>query len=442
MDSIWQKSCDLPQYEPLCRDAAADVVVIGGGMAGILCAYFLTQAGARCVLLEAGRICRGTTAHTTAKLTAQHGLLYARLARHAGAENAARVLAANRQALETYRELCKTIDCDFEPQDAFVYSRRDSRPLEQEALALSRLSCPVRLEQRLPLPFAVAGALRWPDQAQFHPLKFVSGLLPGLQIYEDTPVLSIENGRVLTKTGTVTAEKIVVATHFPFLNGHGSYFVKLYQHRSYVLALQGGPKLGGMYVDEDKTGYSFRNVGGTLLLGGNGCHTGKPGGWQPLEQNAALWYPQAKPAGRWAAQDCMSLDGVPYIGRYSRRTENLYVATGFNKWGMTSAMAAAQILTDLVMGRDNEYAPAFSPSRSILKPQLAVNMANSAANLLRPTVPRCPHLGCALRWNAAEHSWDCPCHGSRFAAGGKLLEGPAQRDAKPPKTPPPRQGAD
>lgn len=432
MESIWKKGCTLPQYEALHGDAAADVAIIGGGMAGILCAYFLTRAGARCLLLEAGRLCGGTTAHTAAKLTAQHGLLYARLLRHAGAENAARVLEANRQALETYRALCKTIDCDFEPQDAFVYSRRDSRLLEREARALSRLGCPVRLEQKLPLPFAVTGALRWPDQAQFHPLKFVCGLLPGLQICENTPALGIENGRVLTGQGTVTAEKIIVAAHFPFLNGHGSYFLKLYQHRSYVLALKGAPNLGGMYVDENPAGHSFRSAGDCLLLGGNGCHTGRPGGWYPLERDAAHWYPAAQQVGRWAAQDCMSLDGVPYIGQYSRRTENVYVAAGFNKWGMTSSMAAAQILTDLVLGRPNEYAPAFSPGRSMLTPQLAVNAALSAANLLRPTAPRCPHLGCALRWNKAEHSWDCPCHGSRFAADGTLLEGPAQRDAKTP----------
>lgn len=435
MDSIWQKTCALPQYEPLRGDEAVDVAVIGGGMAGVLCAYFLTQAGARCLLLEAGRLCGGTTAHTTAKLTAQHGLLYARLLRHAGAENAARVLAANRQALETYRSLCRTIACDFEPQDAVVYSRRDSRLLEREARALSRLGCPVQMEQKLPLPFAVTGALRWPDQAQFHPLKFVGGLLPGLRICEDTPAQGIENGRVFTKHGSVRAEKIIVATHFPFLNGHGGYFLKLYQHRSYVLALKGAPKLGGMYVDEDPAGHSFRNAGDLLLLGGNGCHTGRPGGWYPLEQDAAQWYPAAQQAGRWAAQDCMSLDGVPYIGQYSRRTAEVYVAAGFNKWGMTSSMAAAQILTDLALGRPNEYAPAFSPSRSMLTPQLAVNAAVSAANLLRPTAPRCPHLGCALRWNRAEHSWDCPCHGSRFAADGALLEGPAQRDAKTPGPP-------
>ena len=435
MDSFWLQDCALPHYPPLEQDETAQAAVIGGGIAGILCAYFLTKAGVRCVLVEADRICCGTTAHTTAKLTAQHGLLYAQLLRRAGREQAAQVLGANLHALETYRRLCAGLDCDWQKQDAVVFSRRGIGPLEREAAALERLHCPVTLEESAPLPFAVQGALRWPDQAQFHPLKFLRAVLPGLRIYEHTPALALEHGVVRTPGGSIAAEHIIVATHFPFLNKHGSYFLKLYQHRSYVLVLRGGPKLDAMYVDEDKAGYSLRSAGEYLLLGGGGCHTGKPGGWQALEQNAAQWYPQAVQAGRWAAQDCMTLDGVPYIGRYSRRTGNLYVATGFNKWGMTSSMAAAQMLTDLVLGRPNEYAAAFSPSRSMLTPQLAVNAATAVGNLLRPTAPRCPHLGCALRWNAAEHSWDCPCHGSRFGRDGGVLEGPAQRDAQVPAPP-------
>ncbi len=126
----------------------------------------------------------------------------------------------------------------------------------------------------------------------------------------------------------------------------------------------------------------------------------------------------------------MSLDGVPYIGQYSKGTPGLYVATGFNKWGMTSAMTAAMILTDLVLERDNPYAPAFAPSRSILHPQLAVNGLESICGLMAPTVPRCPHMGCALKYNPQEHSWDCPCHGSRFGEDGSLIDNPAVDDKR------------
>ena len=217
-----------------------------------------------------------------------------------------------------------------------------------------------------------------------------------------------------------------MATHFPILNKHGGYFLRLYQSRSYVLARENAQDVNGMYLDEREGGLSFRTYEGRLLLGGGGHRTGKQGdGWKGLESFVRTHYPEADIVCHWAAQDCMSLDGVPYIGPYSRATPGLYVATGFNKWGMTSSMAAAMVLRDLVQGRENPFAPVFSPARSSLHPQLAVNALASAANLLKPTAPRCPHLGCALNWNPEERSWDCPCHGSRFAENGKLLDGPA-----------------
>ena len=225
--------------------------------------------------------------------------------------------------------------------------------------------------------------------------------------------------------------KIIVTTHFPILNKHGSYFLKLYQHRSYVLALKGAQHLDGMYVDEDKKGLSFRTYGDLLLLGGGSHRTGKKGGnWHELEEFARKYYPSARVVSKWATQDCMSLDGVPYIGQYSKNTPDLYVATGFNKWGMSSSMVSAMILSDLVQGKPNEYAQVFSPSRSILRPQLAINALESTVGLLTPTAPRCPHLGCALKYNKAEHSWDCPCHGSRFSESGELINNPATDDKR------------
>lgn len=426
MESIWQKNADLPSFPKLEEEVKTDVLIIGGGLAGILTAYFLRQNGVECILVEKNRICSGTTGHTTAKITFQHGLLYHKLLQSSGAEAARRYLEANRMAFTKYAELCEKIDCDYERKDNFVYSLGDRKVLEQEMEALSKIGYHVQFREKLPLPFQTAGAVMFPDQAQFHPLKFIAAIAGDLPVYENTLVQEMRGNTAVTDCGNITAKTVIAATHFPFINKHGSYFLKLYQHRSYVLALEHAQNVDGMYVDESRTGLSFRNYGDYLLLGGGGHRTGKQGGnWTELRHFAQQYYPNAKEYCRWAAQDCMSLDEMPYIGRYSGRTTQLFTATGFNKWGMTGAMLSAMLLSDLVQGKRNEYAELFSPSRSILKPQLFVNGLESIANLLRFTGRRCPHLGCALHWNAAEHSWDCACHGSRFAEDGRILDNPA-----------------
>ncbi|MBS5432349.1 MAG: FAD-dependent oxidoreductase [Firmicutes bacterium] len=426
MESIWTLSSSLPSFPSLEGDRKTDVLIIGGGIAGILCAKALQEAGVNYILLESGRICSGVTKNTTAKITSQHGLVYHKLIKQFGHERAQLYLQANQAALGRYKELCREINCDFEEKDAFVYTMDDVRILEEECLALDTLGFRADFTARLPLPFPVAGAVKFPKQAQFNPVKFLSHIARGLNIYEESRVLELRPGCAVTGRGNVRAEKIIVATHFPFLNKHGSYFIKQYQHRSYVLALENAPALGGMYVDEDEKGLSFRNYQNLLLLGGGSHRTGKKGGaWQELEDFAAGCYPEAVPRYRWATQDCMTLDSVPYIGQYSARTPGLYVATGFNKWGMSSSMLASTLLRDLVLGRRNDYAPVFSPSRSILRPALASNALEALVGLLTPSQKRCPHMGCALKWNSSEHSWDCPCHGSRFSESGALLNNPS-----------------
>ena len=202
--------------------------------------------------------------------------------------------------------------------------------------------------------------------------------------------------------------------------------MKLYQHRSYVSAFKDAGNIDGMYVDEDDNGMSFRSYNGLLLMGGGGHRTGKKGGtWDEINSFAKKYYPNATLQYEWATQDCMSLDRVPYIGQYSKNTPDMYVATGFNKWGMSSSMVAAMIILDMIRGRENAVSEVFSPSRSILKPQLAINGFEATINLLTPTTRRCPHLGCALKWNKAEHTWDCPCHGSRFQENGELIDNPS-----------------
>ncbi len=430
MDVLWNEGLQPPRFSALQEDIQTEVLIIGGGMAGLLCTYLLRQQGIPCALVEARRIGSGVTGRTTAKLTAQHGLIYSKLP-----QGQARLyLQANLEALETFFDLCKGIDCDFQEQDSFLYAPpRDGRAF-QEYRVLQELGYPAEWVARPPLPFATAGAVKFPRQAQFHPLKFLYALSENLPIYENTAVRELAPHRAVTDRGSVTAEKIIVATHFPFLNKHGSYFLKLYQQRSYVLALktQAGPE--GMYIGTEENSISLRRQGDFLLLGGGGHRTGKTGGgWQELEAFARRHYPDGEIRYRWATQDCISLDGMPYIGPYSRRTKDLYVATGFHKWGMTGSMVAARLLTDLITERENNYVNLFSPSRSILKPQLGLNALESTKNLLTPTVPRCPHLGCALKWNVQEHSWDCPCHGSRFSQDGHLLDNPATGNLKASK---------
>ena len=374
MGSLWEPKSNGFGFEHLKQEIKTDILIIGGGMAGILCAYMLQQAGIPYVLAEAQTIGNGITKNTTAKITAHHGLIYNNLIRKFGVEKAKQYLQANESALCKYREMCRGLDCDFEEKPSYVYSLDDRLKIEKEVLALEKLSCPAEFVQNLPLPFPVAGAVKCPNQAQFHPIKFISAISKELHIYENTMVRELVGTTAITDHGKIIAKKIIVATHFPFLNKHGSYFLKMYQHRSYVLALDKAQNVEGIYIDEAKKGMSFRNYGSLLLVGGGSHRTGNTGGnWEELRNFVQRYYPRATEKYRWATQDCMTLDGIPYIGPYSASTPDLYVATGFNKWGMTSSMLSAMILCDLVQEKQTPYAEVFSPSRTILRPQLAIN---------------------------------------------------------------------
>ena len=431
MLSVWSANSELPSFSQLTSDKKTDVLVVGGGIAGILCAYMLKTHGVDCILLEADRICRGVTQNTTAKITVQHGFLYDKLLKRFGKEKAQMYLRANERALQNYWALCGKIVCDFEEKDNIVYTQKKRQAAERELRALEKLGVTATFEETLPVPIAIAGAVRVQHQAQFNPLKFLAKIAKHLEIYEQTKVFELRENRAYTAHGTVTAQQFIITTHFPIFNKHGGYFLKLYQERSYALALENGPQIDGMYVDEAPKGMSFRNYGDYLLIGGGDHRTGKLGGnYGELRRFAKVHYPACAEAYVWATQDCMSLDGVPYIGQYSKTLPHVYVATGFHKWGMTSSMAAAEILCDMVLGKENDCAPVFSPSRNMLTVQLAVNGGTFLTSILTPTKKRCPHLGCALKWNPTEHTWDCPCHGSRVKEDGKLIENPATDDLK------------
>lgn len=430
LESVWNR-IQLPEFSRVEQDITTDVLIVGGGMAGVLTAYMLERAGVDYLLIEADRIGGGISANTTAKITSQHGLIYGQLIDRFDVDKARMYWEANEQARKQFQKFAQFIDCDFEVKDNYIYSRNAPSKLEKELAALERIRVPAQFVKQLPLPFSTVGAVRFPDQAQFHPLKFLAEISRGLRIYERTAARAFHGNTVITDGGKIYASKVIVATHFPMLNKHGGYFLKMYQDRSYAVAVDRAQNMNGMYLDESEQGLSFRNYGDLLVIGGGGHRTGKQGSaWSELDAFARRYYPKSRVKYRWAAQDCMTLDGIPYIGQYGRRTPDLYVATGFNKWGMTSSMVAAMILRDLVQEKENPYASVFSPARTILRPQLLVNAFEATVNLLTPTVPRCPHLGCALKWNAQEHTWDCPCHGSRFGKNGQLLDNPATGDLK------------
>ncbi len=427
MNSLWLNENKLPQFPSLHGEHKTDVLIIGGGLCAILCAYQLQKLGVDYILVEADRICRKTSGNTTAKITSQHGLIYKDIMKKYGSETAEKYYRINEKAIEEFSRLCNDIDCSFTRKDNYIYSLSSNKKLEDEMEALEKIHARAKLHPSLSeLPFDVLGAVKFENQAQFDPIAFTSAIVPKMNIYENSRVLGFEGKNYYGKGFKVKADKIIVATHFPFLNKHGSFFIKLYQHRSYVLALKNAPDLKGMYLDENEKGLSFSSHGDYLLLGGGSHRTGKQGGsYQALRRAAKRYYAQSEEPFHWAAQDCMSLDSMPYIGQYSKNTPDLFVATGFNKWGMSLSMVSALLLKDLIFGKRSDYADIFSPSRSVLHPQLALNALETTVNLLTPTTPRCPHLGCALKWNEQEHSWDCPCHGSRFSQDGKVLENPA-----------------
>ena len=433
LNSIWTENIRIPAFPRQEQDLKTDILIVGGGMAGLLCQRLLTDAGADCVLIEADRILGGVTRNTTAKITSQHGLLYDKLIRQFGEKTARLYYDANEAALAKYRAFAERIDCGFEVQDSYVYEVGSSEKLGKELDALKKLNIPGEYVGASRLPVTAAGAIRFLDQGQFHPLKFGAGIAEGLRIYEDTRALEFAPDTVITNRGTITANKIIIATHFPILNKHGGYYLKMYQERSYVLALENATRVEGMYRDEAKSGLSLRNYGDLLLLGGGSHRTGENEGgkYDALRDAARTLFPGSREVAHWSAQDCVTVDRIPCIGQYARAQPRWYVATGFAKWGMTSAMVSARIIAGMIAGDAPDYADVFSPQRPVISADNMKPLLDEAGHALRnlakvTPVPRCRHLGCELSWNPDEDSWDCPCHGSRYTLEGELLDGPAQ----------------
>lgn len=485
----------VPRFAPLTEDTETEVAVIGGGIVGVMAAYLLARAGKSVILVEAKDLLSGTTGHTTAKITAQHGLIYDALIRTFDEETARLYYDANMEGGWLIQEIAGNldIDCQLESKDAVVFANGPNavKKLQKEAKAYEQLSIDGVLSygSENKLPFPVEAKLTMQNQAQFHPVQFLTPLLDeieknGGRIYDQTRALKVsKDGRTVeTEHGSkLRCEHLVVATHYPFNDFDGFYLAKLSISRSYALAAKAArPLPEEMYISADTPTRSLRSIRDKdgeewLLIAGDGhgaakSETPMQNHYNNLEAFGRAWYGLEETDFHWSAQDMMTLDRVPYVGRMTSSLDNVFVATGFNKWGMAAGAVSAQLISDLILGRENAFADLFDPTRSKFKPrdirQFVKKNVTVARDLVQTKVespektieelgrdegglvtvdgkktgayrdsdgqlhlvkPTCTHLGCGVRWNNAERSWDCPCHGSRFSYDGSVLNGPAVR---------------
>ncbi|WP_143321193.1 FAD-dependent oxidoreductase [Clostridium sp. HBUAS56010] len=438
MKSIWMETAKIPRRNPLAGNKRTEVVVIGAGMAGMLTAFYLQRHGVHVVVLEANRIGSGQSGYTTAKITSQHNLIYDKLVRTVGKETARLYGKANQLAVEEYGKLIEkySISCHYEPMDAFLYTLENPQMLKREAETARSLGLPASFVQETKLPFSVTGAVQFTGQAQFNPLEFLRDISNGITVYERTKVIKVEGNQVITDRGAIKGDHVVFASHYPFVNFPGFYFTRMYQEKSYVLELEPVDFPDGMYLGVDKKAYSFRKYGDSLLIGYGSHRTGKAPSESPFKEMRQLgthFFPQADEQRVWTAQDCMTLDSIPYIGTYSSLRPQWHVATGFGKWGMSSSMVAAKILSMQIIGKKTAFDHVFSPQRHHIKAsayRFAGQSMESVKGLVlaaRPGAVRCPHLGCRMVWNKYDKQWECPCHGSGFEINGKISSGPAQQ---------------
>ena len=426
-----------------------DVIVIGAGMAGLLTAYYLQQEGKDVLILEAKEIASGQTGRTTAKITSQHGMKYTELTDKIGRETACLYAKANEEAIDQYEELIRkeAIACHFERVSSYLYTRDENKipDLKREADLAFLYDINAHFTKETELPFEVAGAVCFENQAQFDADSFVEELAFKLKIKENSKVIKIRGNKCIVeyncKTERYRADNIIVTTHYPFKNIPGFYFLRQHQERSYVAALSGCEKVRDMYYGIDDDGISFRQKGDLLLFGSGSRRTGEHtcvDSYHKILEQTRSYYSNAKIENVWSAQDCMPHDGIPFIGRYSIFTPHMYVATGFQKWGMSTSMVAAQILRDKICGRRNEYSKVFSPWRLHIRAgwrDFWKDTMVSIKGLFRgiwkgkilKEVPCCTHLGCGLHFNREEQTWECACHGSRFDADGNVCDNPAER---------------
>ncbi|MCT2343357.1 FAD-dependent oxidoreductase [Niallia taxi] len=491
--SLWRESVKLPSFSTLSKDEVTEVCIVGGGITGMTAAYLLGRQGHQVILLEADTLMSGTTGYTTAKITAQHGLIYDELIENMGLEKAKLYYEANKNAMEFIKLLAEQldIDCGLEKHDAVLYAVADeyAEKVKKEHVAYQKIGIDCELVTSIPLPIPIKAALIMKDQYQFHPLQFFKKLIEkmeNVQIFENTTATDVEENQsekvaVITRDGfKVHADKVISASHFPFYDANGFYFARMYPERSYIVAVEETNDYpGGMYYSADTPTRSLRpvthNGKNLILISGDSHKTGQ-------DEDTARHYEALKEFGKnalktdkvlyeWSAQDLITLDKVPYVGCIKKGHDSVFVATGYRKWGMTNGAAAALLLADLVLNKQNPYEELYTPSRFYSDPSLrkfiSINLdvakhliggklksadqekelSLDEASILRVNGKKvgcykdkegtvhmvdttCTHLGCEVAWNNGEKTWDCPCHGSRFSFDGDVLEGPADEPLK------------
>ena len=493
MNSLWLKENKIENFSTLDKNIESEICIIGGGIFGISTAYYLSKYGYKVVLVERDKIASKVTGHTTAKITSQHGLIYHYLLNQYGKDFARKYYLANQKAIGNIEKIINTnnIECDFKKQTSNVYTTNTSEiaKIEEEIKALEELDIEARKIEDSPLPFDIVSGIEFQNQAQFNPIQYISGLVNKIKenkglIFENTTCYDIKkegNGYICyTKNNEIKAKYVVIATQYPFINFPGIYFAKMYQSSSYVIGIDAKTKpFDGMYINIQSPIYSFRTAiddgKEILLLGGLDHKTSEnieyKDSYGKLEEKAKEWYPNCEIKYHWSTRDCITLDKIPYIGEFSNILPDVYVGTGFNKWGMTSSNVAARIITDKITGKENEYEEVFKATRvnPIVNKDEVKNMVSQTAkslvverlkgsskenieNMKQETgqileidgekvgvykdvegqvfavKPVCTHLGCILNWNNADKTWDCSCHGSRFDHTGKNINNPAIKD--------------
>lgn len=492
-EPYWREE-ELPAFDKLREDAQTEIAIVGGGITGITAGYLLAKEGFKVAILEAGNILNGTTGHTTAKVTAQHGLIYDELISHFGVEKAKLYYQASADALNFVRNTVteKQIECDFSNEEAIIYavSEEYAQKVDKERQAYEKLGIPHGIKESIPFNINTTAVLSMFDQSQFHPVKYLKKLLKdfvdlGGIVYENTTAADIEEGSlpdVVTRDGyRLKCKYVIAASHFPFADMKGFYFSRLSPERSYVLGVKIKEDFpGGMYYSADSPTRSLRytpyNGDKLILVSGDSHKTGH--GPDTMKHYEALEVFAEEVLGitdypyRWSAQDLYTLDKVPYIGPITSKQKNIFVATGYRKWGMTNGTAAAMLIKDQIMERDNPYAELFTPSRFQADPSIKKFIAANtdvAGQLIKGKlefVPKetgdlsndeggvvmikgkrtgayrdpegslhlvdttCTHMGCECEWNHGDRTWDCPCHGSRFSYDGTVVEGPAAKPLK------------
>lgn len=491
--SLWMDTTPVTSYPYLQEDIEVDVAILGAGIAGLTAADCLTEAGADVAVIEASHVCAGVTGFTTAKITSLHTLVYSKIVKDFGEEKARLYGEANQWAIEHIAGRVDSYgtDCDFIRDDAFTYAITETglQSVRDEVKAAQSVGRPAEFTTDTSLPFKVLGSVRFPNQARFHPRKYMLSVAEqvsrrGGRIFELTRACELHEKdnrwQIITERGTVWANHVMVLTHYPFFDpAPALYITRLYPVRAYAMAVRvRDPLPVGMHISCDVPERSVRRQpygdSDVLIIGGENHKAGQDPDTRNRYLTLAQWaqdnFTVEEFLYRWSTQDNSTADGLPYIGQISKRSERAYVATGFDGWGMTTGTVAGRLLADLVLGRPNAWADLYDPNRSeakgigtIIKENL--NVANqliggklhgaewedirsllpgeakvinsSKGHIAAYRAPTgefqvhsasCTHMGCTLKWNTAETSWDCPCHGSRFAADGRVLQGPAIKD--------------